>query len=541
MVRHHTNTTVHRKFLKVYGVWLFVLGVLTIFYFYRNIQGTSSLPTEENDYYKESKQTDTFVFEGEKIVHLDLKGAPPKLIFYSELFPLLAELGATGILIEYEDMFPYSGELVNISAHNAYTLDDINTINNLANKHNLKVIPLIQTFGHMEYVLKLAEFKELREITAYPQVICPTHQRTFTLIMTMLDQLIRAHPNIEMIHIGSDEVYYLGVCSRCSEFMLKNNLSKNLLFTEHVNSVVGIINKNFPKLRVLLWDDQFRSFSSKDFEMANLNKNIEPTVWKYSRDVYDELGPSLWNGYQNIFPKIWIASAFKGATASNDFVSHITHYLQNHQSWLSVVQEYRNRINFQGIIITGWQRFDHFAILCELLPVGIPTLAMCLRILLGFNDSPLSPPIEVAKLLKCEQPYALIGPVFGSPRCAFPGGDVLENVLHLQQLKQEYESIVDDSRVRGWMDDYNIARAFSSPSYVEAATESVDRLKFELDQLDTDITEALLKIYDEYTVEEWKETYLNPLRQKVNKLCRARKILLEKDVWPRRPLKNDEL
>lgn len=68
---------------------------------------------------------------------------------------------------------------------------------------------------------------------------------------------------------------------------------------------------------------------------------------------------------------------------SNQFVSDVTHYLQNHRSWLSVIGEYKNHINFQGIVITGWQRYDHFAILCELLPVGIPTLAMSLRLLLG--------------------------------------------------------------------------------------------------------------------------------------------------------------
>jgi len=35
----------------------------------------------------------------QRYVHLDLKGAAPKVSYFSWLFPLLKELGATGLLI----------------------------------------------------------------------------------------------------------------------------------------------------------------------------------------------------------------------------------------------------------------------------------------------------------------------------------------------------------------------------------------------------------------------------------------------------------
>jgi hexosaminidase len=106
-----------------------------------------------------------------KIVHLDLKGAPPKPAYFEEIFPLLAKLGATGILMEYEDMFPYAGlSLENTPAHNAYTPAAVTQINQLAKENHLEIIPLIQTFGHLEFLLKLPEHLHLREVPDQPQV-----------------------------------------------------------------------------------------------------------------------------------------------------------------------------------------------------------------------------------------------------------------------------------------------------------------------------------------------------------------------------------
>lgn len=135
-------------------------------------------------------QGDEFTFRGEKIVHLDLKGAPPKLSYYKDFFKLITRLGATGILIEYEDMFPFRGALLgNTSAYNAYTLEEVHQINEWARELNLTVIPLIQTFGHLEWLLKGAQWMDLREVRDSPQALCPTNKHTVPLLKDMLRQV----------------------------------------------------------------------------------------------------------------------------------------------------------------------------------------------------------------------------------------------------------------------------------------------------------------------------------------------------------------
>ena len=110
-------------------------------------------------------------FKGHRLVHLDLKGAPPRVSYYEDFFPLIRNLGATGIVMEYEDMFPFSGpQLQDLPAYNAYSKSDIQHILQLATNNGLEIIPLIQTFGHLEFLLKLEKYAELREVHKYPQV-----------------------------------------------------------------------------------------------------------------------------------------------------------------------------------------------------------------------------------------------------------------------------------------------------------------------------------------------------------------------------------
>jgi hypothetical protein len=45
----------------------------------------------------------------QRIVHLDLKGAPPSIQYIRKVLTMSKTLGATGVLVEWEDMFPWSG------------------------------------------------------------------------------------------------------------------------------------------------------------------------------------------------------------------------------------------------------------------------------------------------------------------------------------------------------------------------------------------------------------------------------------------------
>ncbi len=63
-----------------------------------------------------------------------------------------------------------------------YTKSDIKLIQESAKQHHLELIPLIQTFGHLEWILKLDEFKSYRDNINLPTVISPCINATYILL-----------------------------------------------------------------------------------------------------------------------------------------------------------------------------------------------------------------------------------------------------------------------------------------------------------------------------------------------------------------------
>ena len=152
------------------------------------------------------KMEDGEVHFQNRVVHLDLKGAPPKIGFLLKIVPLLRQWGATGLLVEYEDTFPFKNELASLSRKYLYSSDEIRSLQELVKAEGMKYIPLLQSFGHVEFILKHKQFKELREASMNPMSLCPTNKKSLPLIESIVDQFVQEHDDLEYLHIGGDEV-----------------------------------------------------------------------------------------------------------------------------------------------------------------------------------------------------------------------------------------------------------------------------------------------------------------------------------------------
>ncbi|CAG7704513.1 unnamed protein product [Allacma fusca] len=307
-----------------------------------------------------------------RLIHLDLKGAPPRISYIKEVLRLGKASGINGVLIEWEDTFPWKDNLENLTlTRGGYNLSEVEEIISFAEvAMNMEVIPLVQTFGHVEFILKSEQLRHLREVDGDPQSYCPSKMGTMDIITDMIDQVLEVHKNARYIHIGCDEVVNLHMCSLCQSAFE----SRDEVFLHHVTRVASIVRKK-DKIPII-WDDMLRSVPAKRLVDSGIGSLVEPMVWVYAEDIDRFVGWESWEKYSKIFPTIWAAAAFKGAFGETLTIPPLSRHAENSQRWVDVLT--RESVRWQkgvgGLVLTGWQRYDHFAVLCELLPAAIPSL-----------------------------------------------------------------------------------------------------------------------------------------------------------------------
>ena len=157
---------------------------------------------------QDSGQQKSLYTPKQRLVHIDLKGAPPKMDFLLKFLQLIKNWGATGILIEYEDTFPFEGILKDVAAGNHYTKSDIYNLLIKCKELKLDVIPLVQTFGHMEFILKHGQFAHLRDNSIMPESICPCHEQAMHVISLYIDQVMALHKDVKHLHIGKNLISF---------------------------------------------------------------------------------------------------------------------------------------------------------------------------------------------------------------------------------------------------------------------------------------------------------------------------------------------
>lgn len=349
------------------------------------------------------------------------------------------------------------------------------------------------------------------------------------------------HPKIKHLHIGCDEVFQMAECEVC-----RLDLHETL-FLRHVHKVSTMILKDYPKLKLIIWDDMLRRISQQTITNMNLGKLVEPMIWVYAEDIYRFVQPPIWSKYSSIFPRVWAASAFKGAFGESLYVPDAKRHLENNLRWLDLMLHQSDdfKEGFVGLVLTGWQRYDHFAILCETLSAAEPSLALSLTaITYGYFNASLKS--TFLSSLSCprdhsESPFISLeyDPYLWDKlaRCLFPGSPVFRLVRKLNTAESEARDfILQTKEQKGWLTDYNTRRKFSSPLRIEEIISELPRIYHNMLSLVKLSFEAMDGVFDNYTITEWIEQRIYPYLVQLDEIEKESNAMKDVRIWPVRPL-----
>lgn len=239
-----------------------------------------------------------------------------------------------------------------------------------------------------------------------------------------------------------------------------------------------------------------------------------------------------------MFPEVWVASSYKGSSGEITTMTYVGHHQRNQQTWLEAmyIASERYKVNFTGIAVTGWSRYDHMLSLCELIPSSIPSLAYALQTIAhGRLTRALNYSIANS-LLGCDQIPLWERPTYQTLiSCSFPGHELYEIMLYHDNLMRQYEETI--SFVRLYVTDVHIRQNYI---HYKRGEECLDRLVVLEDQMIRFIYKFQNATDLYFTGDiafEWLQTYFlrlfKEVQQRVSFLDRA---LATQSVWSQRPL-----
>ena len=167
--------------------------------------------------------------------HIDMNMAQFSRPYFEKWLQYLADKNFDTIIWEVENNIAWRTCPECVSP-DAFSKTEFREILTFAASLGFNNIPLFQTIGHCEYVLKHEKYKSLAELPDKINQYCPRHESLLPFLSAWIEEYFEVFENPEYFHIGADEAWHLGSCKRCQEYVKTHSLSE--LYIDHINSVV---------------------------------------------------------------------------------------------------------------------------------------------------------------------------------------------------------------------------------------------------------------------------------------------------------------
>ncbi|HVV56475.1 MAG TPA: family 20 glycosylhydrolase, partial [Mucilaginibacter sp.] len=270
--------------------------------------------------------------------HLDLRIQVMPMPELKAFAKKLSENGINTLIMEWEGTYPYKNHPL-ISNRYAYTRAQIVDFVKYCNGLGIDVIPLQQSFGHVEYILRNDRYKDLREDQQDYSQVCPLQTTQDSLLFSDLYADLASTHTSKYIHIGGDETHLLGHDERCRKKVAEEGKSK--LYIDYIRMLCNIVIKMGK--RPIIWADIALKYPEA---IKLLPKQTILVDWNYGWDMNN------FGDHQKLMEsglEIWGAPALR-SYPDNYFLTQWEKHFNNIRHF---VPEAR-KLGYKGIIMTSW-------------------------------------------------------------------------------------------------------------------------------------------------------------------------------------------
>ncbi|MGS2741592.1 beta-N-acetylhexosaminidase [Sinomicrobium sp. M5D2P17] len=277
--------------------------------------------------------------------HLDLRIQVMRMPALKDFALKLSKNGINTLLMEWEATYPYEKHRV-ISGPYAYSREEVISFISYCDSIGLDVIPLQQSFGHVEYILRHPRYKELREDRKDYSQVNPTKEALCKKLFTDLYKDIISTHTSEYIHIGGDETYLLGHSEASRKKAEAMGMGR--LYGDYLKMLCEAV-INLGK-RPVIWADIALKYPEA------LELLPEETIlmdWNYGWEL-DRFGDHR-NLEESGF-EIWGAPALRSGP-DNYFLTDWNKHLENIRTFIPQARS----LGYKGIVMTSWSTSGIYA------------------------------------------------------------------------------------------------------------------------------------------------------------------------------------
>jgi len=212
--------------------------------------------------------------------HIDMNMAHYRSEYLRQWLRDLARQGYDTILWEVESSVAWQ-TCPECAAPDAFTKNQFKALLAECRLLGLEPIPLLQTIGHAEYVLRHEQYAHLRELPERTDQYCPRNPDLLPFLHRWIEEYLALFGAVRYFHIGADEAMSLGRCQACAAYAGEHSVAR--LYVDHVNAVARPLLKR--GITPVIWADMALGHREA---LDQLARDIMLFDWRY--DVYRGCG-----------------------------------------------------------------------------------------------------------------------------------------------------------------------------------------------------------------------------------------------------------